>query len=230
MSSCSPRPTAADAWPEHWPRTWPMSVRDVCAAEPADYPRMAQAWAASVTAALAALVLLAACDGAGTGPGTAPGTAPVPIPARDGSPLQSDALDYELRYASPTQYLGRAVVTYQNAGSAPIYLDRLSPSARAPLFELTSAWPGSYDVPTSQPFVGVGSPALILPAGGARVDTLDLDLRDLDQHGPEPRLVGWSGVLRVRIKVYARTNQFGRGDRVDLTELLSNPFRVRCTR
>jgi hypothetical protein len=178
-------------------------------------------------AVLTGFLFVAACNDNTTEP-----TAElVPVPARDGSPLQSDALDYELRYGAPTQCVGRAVVTYQNPGTAPIYLDRLWASARVPRFLLAPAWPGSYDVPTSQLFVGVGSPALVVLPGAVRVDTLDLDLRDIGQPGPDPRLAGRSGVLRVRLPAYARTDQFGEVDlSAPMADLLSNPFRVRFTR
>jgi hypothetical protein len=158
-------------------------------------------------------------------------TQPVPIPARDDAPVQSDALDYELRYGSGPRYAGRAVVTYRNNGPVTVYLDRLSGSTGPPLFELIPAWPGSFGIGVSQIFIGTASTAISIAPGVTRVDTLALELQDIDQSSAGPRFVGVSGVLRVRLKAYTRINDFGEADHsLPPTELLSNPFRVRLAR
>lgn len=172
-----------------------------------------------------AAAIVAACDASATTP------ALVPIPPRDGAPVQTEALDYELRYGSGPRYAGRAVVTYRNDTSAPLYFDRLSGSLGPPLFELTAAWPGSFDVSVTQVFIGTGSTAVVVAPGATRVDTLSLELQDIDQPSSEPRFAGSSGVLRVRLNAYGRVNDLGAADHTaPRTELLSNAFRVRLAR
>jgi hypothetical protein len=169
-------------------------------------------------------LLAGACD-----PSSA--TRPVPVPARDDAPVQTDALDYELRYGAGPRYAGRAVVTYRNETAATIYLDRLSGSEGPPLFELAAAWPGSFGVAVTQVFIGTASIAIAVAPGATRVDTVSLELQDVDQPTSEPRFVGGSGVLRGRLKAYARINDFGEvAHSIPPTALLSNPFRVRLAR
>jgi len=122
-------------------------------------------------------------------------------------------------------------VTYRNDTPATIYFDRLSGSEGPPLFELTAAWPGSFEVGVAQVFVGTTSTAIAVAPGETRVDTLALELQDIDQATSQPRFVGSSGVLRAQLKAYSRINDLGEVDHsLPPTALLSNPFRVRLAR
>ena len=176
--------------------------------------------------ALAALVG-GACDASSP---TRPAP-PVPIPVRDDAPVQTDALDYELQYGSGPRYAARAVVTYRNDTPATVYFDRLSGGDGPLLFELTPAWPGSFGVAVSQIFIGTGSIAIAVAPGQTLVETVTLELQDIDQPTSQPRFVGSSGVLRMRLRAYSRINDFGEADHSSAsTELVSNAFRVRFIR
>jgi hypothetical protein len=163
----------------------------------------------------------------------APGEPPVPM--RDASPLQTERLEYPFVYAGGT-YRGTVVATFNNTGSAPVYLD--SCSGRAPVFFVAWASSGSAPADIEGPVsVCVGSPPFEVPAGGFRTDTLAFLLHERDpnfQYTSQPRNAGRSGLYRLFYRAYARVVGSGElampAGALPQAAGLSNAFRIKFTR
>jgi hypothetical protein len=175
-----------------------------------------------------AVFAAAACSDS-TGPIT------VAIPARDSSQLQTSALEYVFKWESG-RYAGSVVVSFTNAGNAPVYVDLCTPER--PLLFVTE---DASVEPISSLTVPFGACVGVTPAevasGATRTDTLGFWFDERDSafnYTTKPLNVGRSTLYRAGYRLYARTSGSGSfavgADPLPLTASQSNAFRVRFTR
>ena len=116
---------------------------------------------------LAAFAAALACDR--SGPFDVP-----PVPPRDDSPLQTDRLLYTLTGNDSSGWSTEVVVRYVNHGSEIVYLPGCQPGLPiSPQYGFSRAAPDTGRVIFSIVWACVGGvPALPIPPGASRTDTL----------------------------------------------------------
>lgn len=178
-----------------------------------------------VPALSVALMTTVGCDR--SGPFDVP-----PVPPRDVSPLQTDSLSYTLTGSHSTEWSGELVVRYVNRGRATVYLPGCQPGIPiSPQYGFLRAAPDTGRVIFSAVWGCVGGvPALPIPPGGSRIDTL----RYVSIVSPESRPIEhpWErvGLMRVSYAIYAAVTETGEADYRTLlpeVERRSNVFELR---
>jgi hypothetical protein len=146
-------------------------------------------------------------------------------------PLQTDRLVYTLSGGDVGGWETTLIVRYENRRGATVYLPGCVPGPVRPQYGFVRPAPNMSRIIFSLAWACVGGvPALAIPDGGARVDTVHFVSLFSPAASPPDTPEGRVGLMRVSYELYSGVTESGEADWRTLlpeSERLSNVFEIR---